>query len=140
MTDVKKLRILGRIMHNTGSDGIIVGFLGFVMLCALLIWVREPEIKHYGEALWYCFATVSTIGFGDVVVQTMLSRVLTVLLSVYAVATIAIFTAVVVNYFQQVTARGYREGLEAFLEKAERLPELSQEELEEMASQARKWR
>lgn len=138
--DVKKLRILGRIMHNTGADTIIAGFLGFVLLCGLLIWVREPEINHFGEALWYCFATVSTIGFGDVVVHTMLSRVLTVLLSVYAVATIAIFTAVVVNYFQQVTARGYREGLEAFLEKAERLPELSQEELEEMASQARKWR
>lgn len=111
MTDVKKVRILGRIMHNTGADGIIAGFLGFVLLCALLIWAREPEIKHYGEALWYCFATVSTIGFGDVVVQTMLSRVLTVLLSVYAVATIAIFTAVVVNYFQQVTARGYRESM-----------------------------
>ena len=111
-----------------------------MLLCGLLIWLREPEIRTYREALWYCFTAVSTIGFGDVVVHTARSRVLTVLLSIYAVAALAIFTAVVVNCFQQVIARGKREALEAFLEKAERLPELSREELEALARQAKRWR
>ncbi len=137
---MKKLRLLGRILRNTGADSVIIGFMGFMLLCGLLIWLREPEIKTFGEALWYCFTAVSTIGFGDVVVHTALSRVLTVLMSVYAVAVLAIFTAVVVNYFQQVIARGRKEALEAFLEKAERLPELSREELEALARQAKRWR
>lgn len=137
---MKKLRLLGRILRNTGADRVIIGFIGFLLLCSLLIWLREPQISSYREALWYCFTAVSTIGFGDVVVHTALSRVLTVMMSVYAVAVLAIFTAVVVNYFQQVIARGRQETLEAFLEKAERLPELSREELEALARQARQWR
>ncbi len=137
---MKKLRLLGKILRNTGADSVIIGFMGFMLLCGLLIWLREPEIRTFGEALWYCFTAVSTIGFGDVVVHTTLSRVLTVLMSVYAVAALAIFTAVVVNFFQQVIARGKKEALEAFLEKAERLPELSREELEALARQARRWR
>ena len=137
---MKKLRLLGKILRNTGADNFIIGFMGFMLLCGLLIWLREPEIRTFGEALWYCFAAVSTIGFGDVVVHTTLSRVLTVLMSIYAVATLAIFTAVVVNYFQQVIARGRKEALEAFLEKAQRLPELSREELEALAMQAKRWR
>ena len=137
---MKKLRLLGKILRNTGADSVIIGFLGFMLLCGLLIWLREPEIRTFGEALWYCFTAVSTIGFGDVVVHTTLSRVLTVLMSVYAVAALAIFTAVVVNFFQQVIARGRKEALEAFLEKAERLPELSREELEALARQAKRWK
>ncbi len=137
---MKKLRLLGKILRNTGADSVIIGFLGFMLLCGLLIWLREPEIRTFGEALWYCFTAVSTIGFGDVVVHTALSRTLTVLMSVYALAALAIFTAVVVNFFQQVIARGRKEALEAFLEKAERLPELSREELEALARQAKRWR
>ena len=101
---MKKLRIFGKILRSTGTDKVIYGFLGFTALCALIIWLIEPEIRTFREALWYCFTAISTIGFGDVVVHSAVSRVLTVLLSVYAVAVIAIFTAVVVNYFQRVAS------------------------------------
>ena len=137
---MKKLRLLGKLLRVTGADRIILGFLGYVLGCGLLIWPCEPGIHTYGEALWYCFAAVSTIGFGDVVVHTALSRVLTVLLSVYAVATLAIFTAVVVNYFQQVASGNLRESLEPFLSQVEKLPDLSREEMEELSRKAREFR
>ena len=70
-----------------------------------------------------------TIGNGDVVLHTPLTRALPMELSLYAAATLAIFTAVIVNYFQQVISQGHRGELEAFLEQLERLPELSREEL-----------
>ena len=137
---MKKIRLLCRLLRNTGADKVIYSFLGFVEVSALVIWLREPEIHTYPEALWYCFTAISTIGFGDVVVHSPLSRALTVLISIYGVIALAIFTAVVVNYFQEVIAAGRREQLEEFMRKAERLPELSREELEEMAAQAREWR
>ena len=136
---MKKLRLLGKLLRVTGADRIILGFLGYVLGCGLLIWPCEPGIHTYGEALWYCFAAVSTIGFGDVVVHTALSRALTVLLSVYAVATLAIFTAVVVNFFQKVIAQDRQEALMDFLQKVARLPDLSREEMEALARKARKW-
>ena len=137
---MKRLRLLGRILKSTGADKVIMGFVIFVLLCAFVIWVREPDIKTYGDALWYCFTALSTIGFGDVVVHTPLSRALTMILSVYAAATLAIFTAVVVNYFQQVISQGHRGEMEAFFEQLERLPELSREEQEALARKAREWR
>lgn len=137
---LKQMRMLGRIMKHTGASKVILGFVAFVLLCALVIWLNEPGIATYGDALWYCFTALSTIGFGDVVVHTRLSRVLTIILSVYAAAALAIFTAVIVSYFQEVIAQGRGEEIQAFFKKAERLPELSREELEQLAEQARKWR
>lgn len=137
---LKQMRLLGRIMKHTGASKVMLGFVAFVLLCALVIWLHEPGIATYGDALWYCFTALSTIGFGDVVVTTRLSRVLTIILSIYAAAALAIFTAVIVNYFQEVIAQGRGEEIQAFFKKAERLPELSREELEQLAEQARKWR
>ncbi|MBR5111304.1 MAG: two pore domain potassium channel family protein [Clostridia bacterium] len=127
------------ILKKTGAYKIISGFFSFLLLCALVIWRIEAEVKTFGEALWYCFATVSTIGFGDITVDTTVSRILTVLLSVYAVATLAIFTAVIVNYFQQVISRGQKEKIHQFMKKLERLPKLSPDELEQLSLQAREW-
>lgn len=139
---MKRLRILGRIMRGTGADKVIYGFLGFAALCAFIIWLIEPEIRTFREALWYCFTAISTIGFGDVVVHSPVSRVLTVLLSVYAVGVLAIFTAVVVSYFQQIASGNLRASLDPFLSKVEKLPDLSREEMEELSGKAgefRKW-
>ena len=86
--------MIRRILKHTGADKIMSGFVAFMLLTALVIWVCEPEINTYREALWYCFTVVSTIGFGDVVVHTAVSRSLSVVLSLYAVVTLAIFTGV----------------------------------------------
>jgi len=136
---LKKVRILGRILRTSGADRIIYGFLGFVALSACAIWLWEPENATFPEALWYCFTAISTIGFGNVVVHGVLARTLTVLLSIYAAAVLAIFTAVVVNYFQQIVSTGRQEDLEAFLDQVERLPNLTHQEMEALARQAKKW-
>ena len=113
------------------------GFVAFMLLTALVIWVCEPEIKTYQEALWYCFTVVSTIGFGDVVVHTSISRSLSVVLSLYAVVTLAIFTGVIVNYYTQLVELRQQESLAVIMDKLERLPELSRQELEQLSDQIR---
>ena len=137
---MRKIRLIRKILRDTGADRILLGFLGFLLLSALVIWLCESGIHTYREALWYCFAVVSTIGFGDVVVHTFVSRVFSVLLSVYAVAAIAIFTAVIVNYFTKLIELRQKESIGAFVDKLERLPELSKAELAELSEQVRKYR
>ena len=132
---MKKLKLLGRILRHTGADKIIAGFLGFLLLCALAIWICESDIHTYREALWYCFTVVSTIGFGDVVVHTAISRGLSVVLSIYAVITLAIFTGVIVNYYTQLVELRQKESLAAIMDKLERLPELPRDELIQLSNQ-----
>ncbi len=133
----KRYRILRQVLRHTGADRIWVGFIVQILITAAVIWVREPDINTYGKALWYCYAVVTTIGFGDVTVQHFLSRVLSVLLSVDAALVIALVTGVVVNYYTQITAVRNKETLSAFVDKLEHLPELSREELEEVSRRVR---
>ena len=137
---MKKLRLFGKILKSSGTDKIICGFLSYTVLCAFIIWLIEPEIHTLPDALWYCFTVVSTIGFGHIVVNSAASRIMTVLLSIYAVGVIAILTAGVVNYFQQIASGNIRESLEPFLSQVEKLPDLSREEMEHLAGRAREFR
>ena len=134
---MRKIRLIRRILKHTGADKIVFGFVGFMLLTALVIWACEPEIHTYREALWYCFTVVSTIGFGDVVVRTPISRGLSVALSIYAIVTLAIFTGVIVNYYTQLVELRQQESLANIMEKLEHLEKLPKQELEELSNQIR---
>lgn len=134
------LRILGNILRHTHADKVLLLYTVFVLIDAALIWIFEPTIKTYRAALWYCYAVISTAGFGDVVVTTAIPRFLSVVLTVYSALVIAIVTGVVVNYYTQVIEIRDRETLKAFLDRLERLPELSQEELRQLSDQVIRFR
>ena len=136
----KRFRLLRRILRQTGAYRIWLSFLAQVLITAAIIWLREPEITTYRKALWYCYAVVTTIGFGDVVAQSMLSRALSVLLSVSAALVIALITSVVVNYYNEVSAMRRQDTLSALIDSLERLPELSRDELEQLSKKVREFR
>ena len=137
---MKRLKIIGMIMKKTGADRILTGFILFFMICAVIIWLREPQIKTPGDALWYCYAVITTVGFGDVLVTTHLARIISVILSIYAVLVIAIITGVVVNYFNQIVQMRQSEMIGSVLDELEHLPEMTQEDLEELSKTIKKLR
>ena len=135
---LKNFRVLRRIMKETHATKVWYAFLIFFFICAVLIWLREPDIETYGQALWYCYAVVTTIGFGDLTVQSFISKIISVALSIYAAGVIAIMTAVVVNYFNHLVELRRKESLTALIEKLKVLPELPKEELEDISERVRK--
>ena len=137
---MKKLRILRMVLHKTKADRLVLGFVIFLLVIAGVVWAAEPSIPTYGDALWFCYAVLSTSGFGDFTAVTFVGRICAVLVSIYAIFVIGIVTGVVVSYFQQAVRVQFEDSKLAFLDKLERLPELSKEELEEMAAKARKLR
>ena len=68
------------------------------------------------DSMWYCFAIVTTIGFGDVTAVTPLGRVLSVVLGVYGIVVVALITSIIVNFYGEV-----RKGMDDDRETA--LPE-----------------
>ena len=137
---MKRLQVLRRVLRETGADKIWTGFLVQFFLSAAVIWLREPDMPRYGDALWYCYAVITTVGFGDVLVTTHLARVISVILSIYAVLVIAIITGVVVNYFNQIVQMRQSETMESVLDKLEHLSEMSREDLEELSKTVKKLR
>lgn len=137
---MKKLRILWGILRHTHADRILLGFVLFLLADAAIIQIVEPDINRYGDALWYCYAVISTAGFGDIVAVTLIGKTCSVLLTIYTLFVVAIVTGVVVNFYTQLVELQRKETLAAFMDKLERLPELSKDELETISRNIKRYR
>ncbi len=136
---MKNFHVLRQVLKRTGAHKIWIAFLILFFASGAIMWLVEEQFCTYGEALWYCYTVASTVGFGDAVAQHMLSRALSVLLSISAAVVIALITSVIVNFYNQVTSIRNKETISAFVDKLERLPELSKEELAEMSRKVREF-
>ncbi len=136
----KRLITFIRVMRQTRAHKVMVTYLIFVYIAAWIILLTEPGITKYGDALWYCYDVISTTGFGDVVVRGFVARMLSVAVTVYSLIVVAIMTGVFSNFYMLVIEEEQNGTIDAFLDKLERLPELSKEELAELSEKVKKYK
>ena len=72
--------------------------------CSFYFSVMEDDMTSFGDGLWYSFAVITTIGFGDITAKTIIGRFLTVILGLYGIIVTASITSVIVNYYNEVKA------------------------------------
>lgn len=137
---MKKLHVMKQVLKRTRVDRPLLSFVVFFLVVAAVLWAVEPGMATYRDAVWYCCAVIFTTGFGDFVATTFLGKLCSILLSCYAIFALAIFTGVVVTYYNQAIQVQYENAKLRFLDQLDRLPELSQEELRELAEKAKKLR
>lgn len=130
-------RLLKKAFQTAGADKIIGGYLLWFFLSAIPIWILEPNIHSYADSLWFCFASATSIGYGDLAAVTPLGRIITVVLAVYSIGVIAIFTAVITSFFTDLARVKSQDSARAFLDDLEHLPELSKEELENLSQRVK---
>lgn len=133
----RRRKLLIQAFKSSGVDKIVGSFLIFYLLASLVIWLIEPTITNYFDSLWYSFAAMSTIGFGDITATVLITRIITVLLWIYAAIVIAIITAVLTGYFMDAAKLRANESIQEFLSQLEHLPELSKEELEALSERVK---
>jgi voltage-gated potassium channel len=83
---------------------------------------------------------VTTVGFGDITVTSLVARLVSVVLSAYAVLVIAVITGVVVDFYNEIAEAQRHESLSLFLDELEKLPELSDEELKALSDKIKELR
>lgn len=126
--------------RTTGVDKIIGAYLIWFLLSAIPLMIFEPSIETYGDSLWFCFASATSIGYGDYSAVTLIGRTITIILAVYSIAVIAIFTAVITSFFTDLVKIRANESAGKFLDDLEHLPELSKEELEDLSKRVTAFR
>lgn len=135
---MKKLSAMKRVLKRTGAFKMLISFLTAMCITAFLIMIAEPKINTFGDALWYCYVATTTIGFGDVCVQTGIGRVLTVFISIYGIMAVAMIPGIVVSYYLDYLKLRDKEILSGYREKLEMLHELDKEELKEISDKIKK--
>ena len=100
-----KVKILIKIVLSTFSLEVLFGLLVMVVAFSFVFVSVEPNITNFPDALWYCFAVVTTIGFGDFVAVTPIGRVLTVFLGLYGLVVVAVITSIIVNFYNETMGK-----------------------------------
>lgn len=135
----KKRKILRQVFHVVGADKIFSAYIVFFIIISIIIWLIDPAITTLGDSLWFCFATATTTGYGDITSISIIGRVLAVVLSIYSIAIVAIFTAVITSYFMEQSKTRLKENVREFIDDLEHLDELSKEELKELSEKVKKF-
>ncbi|MDO4797531.1 MAG: ion channel [Coriobacteriales bacterium] len=137
---MSKVRLLWLVVKRSGVSKILTGFLGVFFVCALLVLFFEPGVNTFGDACWFMFVVSTTVGLGDFTAVTTIGRVVTVVCTVSSIVVTAVVTGVVVDFFHERRQRNLDESITEFLDKLERLPELSDEELAQISDRVKRLR
>ena len=108
-------KILIKIIFRTFALEVIFGLLACIAAFSLVLMRVEPNtigpdgnpgtIATFPDALWYCFAVVTTIGFGDYTAISTVGRMLTVILGLYGIFVVAILTSIIVNFYNETVGK-----------------------------------
>lgn len=132
-----RLRMVGKIVRQAGLGHITAVFFAIFLVCSLVIWLGCPQIATFGDALWLCFESVTTIGYGDLPTSGIVCRVAIVLLSVTSIFYLAVITGVVVAYCNELIQSQSKQTVAKMAHDLEHLDELTPEELRELSVKAR---
>ena len=100
-----KLDTLGKIVFRTYAIEILFGLLTLIVAASLILMYEEPTMTYFPDAMWYCFAVVTTIGFGDFAATTLIGRLVTVVLGMYGIIVVAVITSIVVNFYNETSGK-----------------------------------
>ena len=94
-----RVDVLRTIIRETYASEILLGLLLLICAFAYVLRYVEPGIPTFQDGLWYCFAIVTTIGFGDFAAVTTVGRILSVILGIYGIVVVAMITSIIVNFY-----------------------------------------
>ncbi|MGP3979757.1 potassium channel family protein [Streptomyces sp. KR80] len=97
----QRARMASQVRLTTYVAGAVVGLLVFGSLAVLEVERGSPKgnIKNLGDAVWWSFTTMTTVGYGDHAPTTALGRMLAVGLMLSGIALLGVVTANIAAWF-----------------------------------------
>ena len=123
-----RLNVISRIIKKSMVYEIILALMILVILCSVYFTIVEPSMTSYVDSLWYSFAVITTIGFGDVTVSTTLGRILSVILGISGIVVVALFTSFIVNFYNEMNKKRDEAELRRVIKKIDELEKIEKEE------------
>ncbi|MER6733692.1 potassium channel family protein [Streptomyces puniciscabiei] len=97
----RRARMASQIRLTTYVGGAVIGLLMFGSLAVLSVERDSPNgnIRTLGDAVWWSFTTMTTVGYGDHAPTTGLGRMIAVGLMLSGIALLGVVTANIAAWF-----------------------------------------
>ncbi|RPF33162.1 potassium channel family protein [Streptomyces sp. TLI_185] len=125
----RRARMASQIQLTTYVVGAVIGLLMFGSLAVLSVERESPNgnIRTLGDAVWWSFTTMTTVGYGDHAPTTGLGRMIAVGLMLAGIALLGVVTANIAAWFiarfekDDVEERRQTEAIEALTQEVRAL-------------------
>ncbi|QGQ96787.1 two pore domain potassium channel family protein [Paenibacillus psychroresistens] len=87
------------IIQTNGLHKMITFTCGLIFISAIPIYLIEPKINTYQDALWWSIVTATTVGYGDLSPATLAGRLIAILLMIFGIGLIGMTTGSIATYF-----------------------------------------
>lgn len=136
---MRPIKRIGKLLWHTGTIKIFFAYLIVLCISGLLLRFIEPQVDTFFDGIYFSFVASTTIGFGDIVPVTLIGKIITIVVTLIGILTVAMVPGVVVAYYTEYLRAKENETISTFLEKLEHLPDLSKEELEDLSERVRQF-
>lgn len=107
-TQIKAMRVVvrgvGSAFKNPATSGLLVLTATIILTAAVFYWLVEGW--SFLDAMFFSVATISTVGYGDMVPETGAGRIFTM---VYIFVGIGVFVVTAASIAEHVISMGKRE-------------------------------
>lgn len=83
----------GKVMAYVVTSASLVTYMGALAALDAERFVEESKITNFGDALWWAFVTITTVGYGDHFPITLEGRLIAAVLMVAGISLLGIVTA-----------------------------------------------
>ena len=87
---------MNRIIHLIIAAGLVI-LVGTIVMYNIESKVPNTQIKTYLDSLWWCVATVTTVGYGDIVPVSNLGRIVAIFYMFFGISMISLLFFVITN-------------------------------------------
>ncbi|WP_301451779.1 potassium channel family protein [Bifidobacterium crudilactis] len=104
------MALRGRITMYVGASVTLIVFIGSLAVLDAERSAPGASIKTFGQALWWTFVTITTVGYGDYAPVTSTGRVIAFVLMLGGIALIGVVTATLASWIvDAVSAEEHKE-------------------------------
>ena len=96
--------IRGRIVVYTVSATLMLVYVASLAMLEEERYVPESSITNFGDAVWWSFTTITTVGYGDQEPVTTVGRLIAVVLMIGGISLVGLVTATLASWIVERVA------------------------------------
>ena len=98
---LRGLTLFLRAFNSRRLRTILFTIVASISIFGFVFFVTEPQVKSFGDGMWWALVTITTVGYGDITPMTTVGRFVASGLMFVGLALIASVTAIISVKFIQ---------------------------------------